>query len=62
MSARLTTAGITAKTASIQLQRCERVFDRRLANLFKAFVVAGTAVHSVKILRDDWMIIATASQ
>ena len=52
------TAGVAAKTTGVVFQRQECVFARRLANLFKALVVRGTAAHAVEILRNDRMIIA----
>jgi len=45
-----------AETARVALQRGDRMLHPGLAHLFKAIVIARSAAHSIKILRNDGMI------
>ena len=47
---------VTAKAADVLCQCGEGMFEPGLANLFEAFVVVGSAAHSIEILRNDRMV------
>src|SRR2546423_12957291 len=48
---------VTPKAADVIGQGRERVFDARLPDLFKAFVVRGPTAHAIKILWDHRMVV-----
>src|SRR5678816_3427219 len=48
---------ITTIPADILRQCSERVFHTRLTDLLEALVIGRATAHSIKILRNDWMVI-----
>src|ERR1700730_4703780 len=50
--------GSAAKAARVALQSRECMLHPGLANLFKAIIVGRSTAHSIKILRNDRMVVA----
>ena len=47
---------VAPEAAGILRQRCERVFQPGLTNLFEPLVIIRATAHSIQILWNDWMI------
>ena len=56
MRASIATTGVATKAASVVFQSKERMLQPGLSHLFKAVVVARSATHPIKILRNDRMV------